>query len=151
AQSIEDLAPVIELYHHTVRAGRYDEARELFRDRLGDPLFFRFGAYQICIELLRTLFPDGEDRPPRLKNESAQAWTLNALAGSYNLSGQSRRGLPLHEQVNSHQEKLDNKTGLAIGLGNIALAQIKLGELTAAEWHLRQRIELCREVKDKFY
>ena len=58
AQSIEDLAPVIELYHHTVRAGRYNDAQELFSERLVDLLYFRFGAYQICIELLRSLFPD---------------------------------------------------------------------------------------------
>ena len=46
-QSVEDLAPVIELYHHTVRAGRYDEAFQLLRGRLvPNPLYFRFGAYQ---------------------------------------------------------------------------------------------------------
>ena len=33
---LEDLAPVIELYHHTVRAGQLDEACTLFRDRLHD-------------------------------------------------------------------------------------------------------------------
>lgn len=31
---LEDLAPVIELYHHTVRAGQWGEVRTLFRDRL---------------------------------------------------------------------------------------------------------------------
>ncbi|MCP4693113.1 MAG: hypothetical protein GY859_34035, partial [Desulfobacterales bacterium] len=68
-EKIEDLNPVIELYHHTVRAGRLDEAFELFRDRLSNPLYFHFGAYPLQIELLRALFPDGEDRPPRLKDE----------------------------------------------------------------------------------
>ena len=76
---LEDLAPVIELYHHTVRAGQFDEAFTLYRDRLADPLYFQFGAYQLIIDLLRALFPDGEDRPPRLKDESDQAWTLNAI------------------------------------------------------------------------
>ena len=150
AQNIEDLAPVIELYHHTVRAGRYDEAAGLFRDRLRAPLFYRFGAYQICIELLGTLFPDGEDRPPRLKNESEQAWALNLLAGSYSLTGQFRRGLPLVEQQNSLQEKLDDRENLVVGLVNIATTQSSLGELTEAERHLRRSIELCREVKNEF-
>ncbi|MCB9135392.1 MAG: toll/interleukin-1 receptor domain-containing protein, partial [Anaerolineales bacterium] len=31
---LEDLEPLIELYHHIVRAGQYDEARTFFRDRL---------------------------------------------------------------------------------------------------------------------
>ena len=34
-QSLTDLNPVIELYHHLVRAGKYDEAERLFYDRLG--------------------------------------------------------------------------------------------------------------------
>jgi hypothetical protein len=51
-ESVEDLAPVIELYHHTVRAGRYDEAAKLFNDRLYDELYYKFGAYQ-TIDLLR--------------------------------------------------------------------------------------------------
>ncbi len=79
-KTLEDLAPVIELYHHMVRAGNLDEAMKLFYDRLDKPIYYQFGAYQLHIELLRALFLDGEDKPPRLKRESAQAWTLNELA-----------------------------------------------------------------------
>jgi tetratricopeptide (TPR) repeat protein len=92
-ESVDDLASVIELYHHTVRAGRYDEARKLFRDRLHDGLYYKFGAYQTIIELSRVLFPDGEDKLPRLKKEGYQAWTLNALANSYALSGQPQNAI----------------------------------------------------------
>ncbi len=140
--ALEDLNPVIELYHHTVRAGQYDEARKLFRDRLSDPLYFRFGAYQLNIELLRALFPDGEDRPPRLTQESAQAWTLNDLAASYSLSGQPRRAVPLVERQNGLQEKAGDKLNLAIGLGNLAYNQLALGQLRAAEANLRRKLEM---------
>ncbi|HEY0407020.1 MAG TPA: SEFIR domain-containing protein [Pyrinomonadaceae bacterium] len=152
-RSIEDLLPIIELYHHTARAGRYDEARDLLDARLiPNPLYFRFGAYQICIELLRVLFPDGEDRPPQLKNEDAQAWTLNGLANSYSLSGQPRRAMRVFQVGNAIAEKLSDKENLAIGLGNIAyMAQIILGELAAAENNLRRSIELCHEVGNEFW
>ncbi|HUV80851.1 MAG TPA: DUF4062 domain-containing protein, partial [Candidatus Bathyarchaeia archaeon] len=86
-ESLDDLAPVIELYHHTVRAGRYDDALDLYYHRIWKLIFYSFGAYQAEIELLRALFPDGEDNLPRLKNKSAQAFTLNAFAGSYAMSG----------------------------------------------------------------
>ena len=149
-ESLDDLAPVIELYHHTVRAGRYDEAHELLRDRLiPDPLYYRFGAYQTCIELVRALFPDGEDHPPRLKVEGDQAWTLNALANSYGLSGQPRRAVPLFEMSNEVDEKRDNKRGGAVGLGNLAMQQILLGDLAAAEQRLRHSIEICQEIDEK--
>ncbi|MBK8822346.1 MAG: hypothetical protein IPN58_06955 [Anaerolineales bacterium] len=75
-EKLEDLAPVIELYHHMVRAGNLDEAWKLFYDRLNKPIYYQFGAYQLRIELLRALFLDGEDKLPRLKDEGNQAWTL---------------------------------------------------------------------------
>jgi tetratricopeptide (TPR) repeat protein len=98
-KTLEDLAPVIELYHHMVRAGNLDEARVLFRDRISQSTYYQFGAYQLRIELLDALFLDGEDKPPRLKDESAQAWTLNGLANTYALSGQPHRAVPLFEQA----------------------------------------------------
>jgi len=151
-RTLDDLAPVIELYHHTVRAGQYDEAFTLFRDRLATPLYFQFGAYQLCIELLHALFPDGEDRLPRLKKEGDQAWTLNTLASSYSLSGQPRRAVPLFGRQNAIREKQGDKQNLAIGLGNLAaLAQIYVGALRAAEANLRLQIALCREIEDEFH
>ena len=151
-QSVEDLALVIELYHHTVRAGRYDEALELLHDRLiPNPLYYRFGTYQTCVELLRALFPDGEDHPPCLKEESDQAWTLNELANSYSFSGQSRRAVPLFEASNAIDERRGDKEGVAIGLGNLANRHIELGELPAAEGNLRHGIALCREIEDEFW
>lgn len=149
-EKLEDLAPVIELYHHMVRAGNLDEARVLFRDRL-DSLYYQFGAYQLQIELLCALFLDGEDKPPRLKDESAQAWTLNELANSYSLSGQSRRAVPIMEMAKVIDEKLGEKKGFAIGLGNVADDQLKIGALSAAERNLHRGIDLCREIEDEFH
>lgn len=150
--SLEDLAPVIELYHHTVRAGRFDEAIVRFRDRIHDASYYQLGAYRLQIDLLLMLFPDGEGRPPRLTTEGDQAWTLNALANSYGLSGQPRRAVPLFEQHNAIQEKLGNKKNLAIGLGAIAsVAFLPIGELRSAEANLRRRIALCRESGDEYW
>jgi len=164
-QRLEDLAPVIELYHHTVRARQYDEARTLFRDRIHSTAYYQFGAYQLYAELLCALFPDGDPSTPfdpaqsrgsgqaalpRLKDESAQAWTLNSLANSYSLSGQPRRAVPLFEASNAIYEKRGNKKSVAIGLGNLATQQMAIGALQAAEANLRRRIALCQEIEDGF-
>lgn len=151
-QSIEDLAPTIELYHHTVRAGLYEEAIELFGGRFHTPLYYRFGAYQLNIEILRAIFPDGEDRLPRLEDERSQAWTLNSLANSYSLSGQPRNAVRIFQSGIAIDEKRDDKINIAISLANIAqMAQIVLGELVAAEKNLRRSIELCREVRETYW
>jgi len=148
--TLEDLAPVIELYHHLVRAGNLDDARVLFRDRLVNTLYFQFGANQLCIELLRTLFLDGEDKPPRLKDESAQAWTLNALANSYSLNGQPRRAVQLWEISIALDEKHVDKLNLAVDLGAVAqVALLPIGTLSAAERNHRRRIDLSREIANE--
>ncbi|NOT03679.1 MAG: toll/interleukin-1 receptor domain-containing protein [Anaerolineales bacterium] len=146
-KTLEDLAPVIELYHHMVRAGNLDEALKLYSERLANPLYFQFGSYHLEIELLRVLFLDGEDKLPRLKNESAQAWTLNTLATSYSLSGQPRRAVPLFEMVNALK---GDKKNLARRLGNVATQQLVIGSLSAAERNNRRRIELTREIVDEY-
>ena len=149
-ETLADLGPAIELYWHTVGAGRFDAAFELYRDRLTEPLYFRFGAYEPMIELLRALFSEGEEQPPQLSSENAQASTLNMLANSYSLSGQPRRAVPLFEMQNELQERTGSKKNLAIGLGNLAyMAQLPLGRLEAAEGGLRRRIELSREMGDE--
>jgi tetratricopeptide (TPR) repeat protein len=148
-QSLDDLAPVIELYHHTVRAGGYNEAFWLFHDHLTDLLYYRFGACQACIELVRALFPDGEDRPPRLNGDRAQTWTLDDLALAYSLSGQPRRAVKLLEMHNAIEERRENKTNLAIGLDNLAqAAQLPFGLIADAEDNLRRAIQLCRDAPD---
>ncbi|MBE7434314.1 MAG: tetratricopeptide repeat protein [Anaerolineales bacterium] len=147
-KTLEDLAPVIELYHHMVGAGNLDEARVLFRDRLNQETYYQFGAYQLCIELLRALFLDGEDKPPRLKKEIAQGWTLAALGNAYSLNGQPRDALPIMQNSVVLAEKVGDKKNAAIGLGNVAIDQLIIGALSAAERNLRRSIDLCREIND---
>jgi tetratricopeptide (TPR) repeat protein len=150
-EKLEDLAPVIELYHHMVRAGKLDEACDLLKKRLVPrPLHFQFGAYQLMIELKHALFPDGESKPPHLKDEGDQAWTLNALANSYGMSGQPRRAIPLFEMQIAIREKQGDKKNLAVGHGNYAMEQLVIGALKDAEHNLRYRIDLCREIEDEF-
>jgi tetratricopeptide (TPR) repeat protein len=149
-ESLDDLAPVIELYYHTVKAGKYDVAREFYSDRLASPLYYRFGAYQTIIELLRALFPDGEDKPPRLKKEGDQARALNELAKSYALSGQPRNALNSFKIAINLADKLEEKENVAVGLSNLADVQMNIGELDAAEYNLRRRNEISCERMDEF-
>jgi len=68
--TLADLEPVIERYHHLIGAGKFDEARDLYRDRLENPIYYQLANYNLQIELLRALFPEGEDHPPRLQKKA---------------------------------------------------------------------------------
>ena len=144
-RTLDELTPLIELYHHTVKARQYEQAFALLRSNLGRPLYFQFGAYQLYIELLRALFPHGEVQPPSLKNEANQAWVLNSLANNYSHSGQPHRAMSLFERQVSIQERQDDKRALVISLANLARAvQIPIGSLRDAETNLCRSIDLCR-------
>ncbi len=144
--NLEDLAPVIELYHHMVRAGNAKEALRLFIDRFGKAIHYQFGNYELEIELLSSLFNDNELMQSKLEDESSVAFSLNQLASAYSFSGQPRRAVLLFEMQNAIREKVSDKENLAVGLGNMAQFQLAIGTLSTAERNLRRSIDLCREV-----
>lgn len=146
----EDLSPVIELYHHTIRANEINKAYELFRDRLHDVLYYQLGAYQINIELLEPLLLEASKNLPTL-HESHRAWIFAALGNAYSMSGHPLLALPLFERQVSMRQKMENKRSLATGLGNIAyMAQIQIGKLINAEKNLQHSIDLCRELRYEY-
>ena len=149
-QTLDDLQPTIELFHHTIRSGGYEDAFKIYRDRLTVPLYFQLGAYDVDISLKVAFFPDGEDNPPCLKDESQQAWLLNSLAIAYDNTGQSRKVVELFKRALSLAEKLGQKNNLARGLSNLTSSQILLGELKKAESNLHRCINICIETKDRW-
>ena len=58
--------------------------------------------------------------------------------------------MPLFERGADIYERQEQKTYLAIALGNLAGDQANIGALQAAEANLRRRIALCREIEDEF-
>jgi tetratricopeptide (TPR) repeat protein len=149
-ESPVDQGSMIECYHHMVRAGWHDQAFTWFRDGLADLLYYRLGAYQTYIELLRALFPDGEDQPPRLTARRHQSWVANALATSYSHTGQPRLATQLFRVCTAIDEGQGDRYNHAIGLGNLAVNHLRLGELATAEQCLRQSLVLGKEVEAEF-
>ena len=76
----EDLAVVVELYNTLIGLRRYDDAATLYLDRLVRNSWTRTHARQLHIEMLEALFPDGFDKPPRLKEKRTQVFILYLLA-----------------------------------------------------------------------
>jgi tetratricopeptide (TPR) repeat protein len=150
-ESLNDLTPVIELYHHMVKAEQFDEAIKLLRQRLvPDPLYYQFGAFQLMIGLERALFPNGEDRLPILQDEGWRAWLLQAHANAYSMIGEFHRAASLFKMHNELRENAGNTRELARGLGNMAyMAQFYIGALGDAVHNLHRMIDLYREIEDE--
>jgi len=144
-KSLDDLTDLIELYHHTVNSGFYDDAIDLFKKRLTHPIYDHFGAYQICIKLLRGLFPDGEDLPPKLSSKDSQGYVLNLLALCYGCTGQSKHAEKVLEIAIPFAQTTGNR---ATAHGNLSYQQMTMGKLIEAEKNGRTAVKLSQEVND---
>jgi hypothetical protein len=89
------------------------------------------------------------NQPPRLKDESDQAWTLNSLAIAYDKTGQSRNAVGFHRRAGDMAEKDERRDNLAASLGNLAESQVLLGELKHAESNLWREIEIDRDIGEE--
>jgi tetratricopeptide (TPR) repeat protein len=143
-ESLEDLQMAIELYHHTVGCGNYDSAWFLLSHHLATALHFQFGAYQVIIELVRALFPDGENQLPRLSDGKSKAWALAELANMYSVLGKPREAIQLFSRGEKWTHTDESRANL---LTNLASEQIKLGDLQAAYQSLERSVEL-RDLND---
>lgn len=147
-ERLEDLTPAVELYQALIGLGRYDDAFNVFRDRLDDATLYRLSASRQRVELLEPLFPDGTDQLPRLSNPRQQAVTLNALAQAYQFSGEPGRAAPLFRQnVKLREQEGGNPS---VGLGNLADALRQSGSLREAEAAARRALVITREREDRF-
>lgn len=148
-QRVEDLATLIEQCRQTLQAGRYSEALSLYLSRLHNDLYYRFGAYETCVELLGAFFPGGEDRPSHLEAEKDQAEVLNMLANALSLSGEPHRAARAYEQCLSIYERRGAGANVIIVLANLLHeVQIPTGAFREAEADLQRVLTLCREHRE---
>ncbi len=148
--SLEDLAPAIELYNTLIGLGRYEDACDLFYDRISKAILYRLSASQQRAELLEMLFPDGLDQLPRLSKPTDQAFTLNALALAYKISGQPGRAALLYRRVNQLYEEMRRDDYLSVGLCNLSNALRFAGGLREAEAAARRALDITREGENRF-
>jgi tetratricopeptide (TPR) repeat protein len=145
-KTLEDLAPAIERYHALLGLERFDDAFALFRDRLENATLYRLAAYRQRISWLEPLF---SGVAPTLGNYDDQSYGLSALAGSYRLSGQPSRAIPLYRKSDEISEFERNTYDRQIVLCNLGDVLRQVGALREAEGTLRQALVLNRRLDDE--
>jgi tetratricopeptide (TPR) repeat protein len=150
-ETLSDLTPAIERYHTLVGLGRYDDAFVLFRDRLNNATLYRLAAHRERIAWLERLFPDGVMSVPALPRDRDQRHTLNALALSYQFSGEPGRSVPLFRRAKAIAEHPGDAVNQSVNLLNLGDALREVGSLREADSALRHALVLNRELKDKEY
>lgn len=146
--SVDELVPVIELYHHCTRAGFYEEAIEILRHRLNEPLYTIGGEYRLFIELLHSLHTD-EGHLPTFTDPDDLPWALNKLALCYERTGKSSLAVETFQKHISVRETMNYRPGVAIGLGNLSEVLIRMGLLKQAAQVLERKISITRQIGDR--
>jgi tetratricopeptide (TPR) repeat protein len=149
-ETLADLTPAIERYYTLAGLGRYDDAIALFRDRLSRATLFRLAAHRERTALLERLFPNGTANLPALSTERDQSCRLNALALSYESSGEPGRSVPLYRRADDLDERAGDKRSRQITLSNLGDLLREIGSLREAAQLLRMALVLSREVEDEW-
>ncbi|HWT02132.1 MAG TPA: DUF4062 domain-containing protein [Pyrinomonadaceae bacterium] len=148
--SLEDLTPAIELYSTLIGLGRYDDALDLFYERLSKATLYRLSASRQRVELLELLFPDGPEQSPRLNSQGTQSFTLNTLALGYQYSGQPGRAAALFRRANTIDSEIKDDRNLSAGLINLSDTLRLSGALRKSEAAARRALVITREQDDPF-
>jgi tetratricopeptide (TPR) repeat protein len=145
---LEDLTPTIELYHTLIGLRRYDDACDLFYERLSKAMLWRLSAGRERVDLLERLFPDGLDQPPRLSHQNDRSITLESLALGYQLSGRPGWAVEVLRRANAVCS--DRGDNLSIGLCNLANSLRITGGLREAEVAARRALVITRQRENRF-
>ena len=148
-ESLEDLTPAIELFNTLIGLGRYDDAGDLYYERLEYALLYRLGASRQRVELLEMLFPDGLDQLPRLSKPDDQAYVLSSLALSVRASGQPGHAAALHRRNLDIREKMSDQLSMCTSLNNLSEALRFSGALHESEVVARQALLIARQLSDQ--
>jgi len=146
---------LVEIYHHMVHGRRLEDAFSLYHVELAALLYHRLGAYQTVIELLEALLLLADTLPGEHSSASALSqeqfsWVLDALAQAYSACGYPRHAVELLERSVAIDENLGDLSSLTTTLRSIAVQQMVLGRMLAAERNLERSIEICRNASDTF-
>lgn len=145
-KTIEELAPAIELYYHTVQVGKFDDAAQIYHDFLMYPLYFRFSAYQTEISLIKMLLKNGLEK----LNNINRAWALSELGSARAMSGQPHHAIPLFANAGSIYFEIPEHLHSFISITiNLTTQYLITGSFKKAEYGINICIAICSEVENE--
>ncbi len=148
-ESTQEIELVIELYHHTIKTGRYDEAWKLYRDRLLIAVYYHLRDFNKQIECLTALF--GVDSElPKLKKGSYIAHCCYELANAYSTSGKPIEAAKLYMKASRLAKRMKQQRYIGRALVNLAKRMIDIGDFKSAEFNITKMIKISKIINMKF-
>lgn len=155
--TLNDLQPLIEVVHHACHAGAYDEAWNIYWQRIAQRQRFvilhELGAYEADLRTIAEFFPrDPGGQPdlradPLVSNRKIHRWILNAAGLRLMNLGRLREAISFYERANTIQLQQEDWLNASITYQNLAELHLHLGDLSAAAKTAHQALILARQAK----
>ncbi len=154
--TLDDLKPLIEVVHHACKAGAYDEAYKIRRERIYQDqrkvLIHQLGAYETALSIFLEFFPNGDIAKESLVTDSnAKRFTLNEIGLCLMNLGRLREAVPFYERSTKIALDMQDWSNANLTYQNLAELHAHLGALEASAEAARQALALARKAENKQY
>lgn len=149
-KTLEDIIPAVEHYYTLINLKRYEEATQLFHERLDQATLFRLNASRLRVKLLEALFPRGIRELPEVSDSGDQAYILSSLAATYLTSGQPELAAGIYKRNIAIRQARGDHQDVSATLGVLSNALRQTGKLREGEAAARQAFQLAREGEYQF-
>jgi tetratricopeptide (TPR) repeat protein len=152
--TLDDLKPLIEVVHHACEAGAYDEARDIYwqRIRQGEKrvTIHKLGAYETELSLISEFFPSRDlAQEPAGNNQEFKRFLINAVGLCLTNVGRLREAVPFYERAIKAGMEVEDWRNTSRDNQNLAGLHALLGALAVSAESAAQALDLARRAEDK--
>jgi tetratricopeptide (TPR) repeat protein len=152
--TLDDLKPLIEVVYHACEAGAYDDAYQIYKDRIRQGVRFVdvhvLGAYETSLSIISEFFPSGDTtQEPAVSDQGNKRWILNAIGFRLMHLGRLREAVPFYERFTSLAVESQDWNGASICYQNLADTYAQLGTLDVSAEAAHQALDFARRAEDK--
>lgn len=153
--TLKDLTPLIEAVHHFCQAGAYDQAYDVYYQRISQRdrhvLYRQLGASDIELALMREFFPKGDlFQEPQVTNPSYKASILNGVGLCLlNLGSMGEAITTFFKRGNEIYLSQENWSNLSVSSQSLAWLYATSGKLPDSKASADNALTFARYGEDK--
>ena len=151
---LHDLSPLIEAVHHACSAGAYDEAYQIYFERIRQHkrslLVSRLRAYSTNLALMREFFANGDTtQEPQVSRPQDKKLILDEMALCLTNLGRLTEALPFHERSIVLSLRANDWSSASSIYRSLADIHSQLGALDASAKASREALALALRTEDR--
>ncbi len=146
---VAGLSPLVERFHHLVGAGRFDQAREFFRDQIAKWVLFKHGEFTLGAALYRSLFPDGLSAPPMMDKGSSNAAAVRQMTEILMMQGKPNEAADVAQLAIERSNAWRTRQTADIDLFLQGEACLRAGRLRQAADSIDLGVQLCHQSSEQ--